>query len=175
VPYERRGERADEYVQLLKRIWTDDVVEFKGKYYTVPASKIGPKPIHKPHIPIYLGGFSSNTFKRIVNFDLDGWLATIGGPIEYLDNSIKDLRDYAEKAKKDPNKFEIITLTFPQIMDLNKPNDKRFPMSGSIDQIGSDLKKIKGMGVEHVVFAFIGIEDLHREIDLATQLSTFLK
>jgi probable F420-dependent oxidoreductase len=161
VPYERRGERADEYVQLLKRIWTDDVVEFKGKYYTVPASKIGPKPIHKPHISIYLGGFSS--------------LATIGGPLEYLDKSIKYLRDYAEKAKKNPNKFEIITLTFPQIMDSNKPNDKRFPMSGSIDQIGSDLKKIKGMGVEHVVFAFIGIEDLHREIDLAKQLSTFLK
>ena len=50
-------------------------------------------------------GFSSNTFKRIVNFDLDGWLATVGGPLEYLDKSIKDLRDYAEKAKKDPNKF----------------------------------------------------------------------
>ena len=175
VPYERRGERADEYVQLLKRIWTDDVVEFKGKYYTIPASKIGPKPIHKPHIPIYLGGFSSNTFKRIVNFNLDGWLASVGGPLEYLDKSIKDLRDYAEKAKKDPNKFEIITLTFPQIMDSNKSNDKRFPMSGSIDQIGSDLKKIKGMGVKHVVFAFAGIEDLHQEIDLAKQLSTFLK
>ena len=116
--------RADEYVQLLKRIWTDDVVEFKGKYCIVPASKIGPKPIHKPHIPIYLGGFNSNTFKRIVNFDLYGWLATVGGPLEYLDRSIKDLRDYAEKAKKDPNKFEIITLTFPQIMDSNKPNDK---------------------------------------------------
>jgi len=72
VPYEKRGERADEYVQLLKRIWADDVVEFKGKYYTIPASKIGPKPIHKPHIPIYLGGFSSKTFKRIVNFDLNG-------------------------------------------------------------------------------------------------------
>jgi hypothetical protein len=121
------------------------------------------------------GGPLVNTKGEIVNFDLDGWLATIGGPLEYLDKSIKHLRDYAEKAKKDPNKFEIITLTFPQIMDSNKPNDKRFPMSGSIDQIGSDLKKIKGMGVGHVVFAFIGIEDLHREIDLAKQLSTFLK
>ena len=60
-------------------------------------------------------------------------------------------------------------------MDSNKPNDKRFPMSGSIDQIGSDLKKIKGMGVKHVIFAFLGIEDLHQEIDLAKQLSTFLK
>ena len=60
-------------------------------------------------------------------------------------------------------------------MDSNKPNDQRFPMSGSIDQIGSDLKKMKGMGVKHVVFAFIGIEDLHQEIDLAKQLSSFLK
>ena len=102
IPYEKTGERANEYVQLLKKIWTDDVVEFKGKYHTIPASKIGPKLIHKPHIPIYLGGFSSKTFKRIVNFDLDGWLATIGGPLEYLDKSIKDLRGYTEKAKKMP-------------------------------------------------------------------------
>jgi len=85
-----------------REIWTDDVVEFKGKYHTIPASKIGPKLIHKLHIPIYLGGFSSKTFKRIVNFDLDGWLATIGGPLEYLDKSIKDLRGYTEKAKKMP-------------------------------------------------------------------------
>ena len=39
-----RGKRADEYIQLLKKIWTDDVVEFKGEYYNIPASKIGPKP-----------------------------------------------------------------------------------------------------------------------------------
>lgn len=39
-------------------------------------------------------------------------------------------------------------------MDSNKPNDKRFPMSASIDQIGSDLKKIRGTGVEYVVFTF---------------------
>jgi alkanesulfonate monooxygenase SsuD/methylene tetrahydromethanopterin reductase-like flavin-dependent oxidoreductase (luciferase family) len=34
---------------------TEDVVEFKGKFYNIPASKIGPKPIQKPHIPIYYG------------------------------------------------------------------------------------------------------------------------
>ena len=107
-----------------------------------PASKIGPKLIRKRHIPTYLGGFSSKTFKRIVNFDLDGWLATIGGPLEYLDKSIKGrLR---RKSKKDVNKSEIITLTFPQIMDSNKPNDQRYPMSASINQIGIHLKKIKG-------------------------------
>ena len=73
------GKRADEFVQVLKRIWTDDVVEFKGKYYSIPASKIGPKPIQKPHPPVYLGRFSPNTFSRIVNYDTNGWLAVVGG------------------------------------------------------------------------------------------------
>jgi hypothetical protein len=72
IPFKDRGKRADEFIQILKRIWTDDVVEFKGKFYNIPASKIGPKPIQKPHIPIYMGGFSPNTYSRIVNFDADG-------------------------------------------------------------------------------------------------------
>ncbi len=45
VPFKDRGKRADEFLQALKRIWTDDVVEFKGKFYRIPPSKIGHKPI----------------------------------------------------------------------------------------------------------------------------------
>src|SRR5918992_2487783 len=86
VPFSNRGKRADEFIQALKRIWTDDVVEFKGQFYNIPASKIGPKPIQKPHIPIYLGGFSPNTYSRIVNYDTNGWLGVVGGPLEYLEN-----------------------------------------------------------------------------------------
>jgi alkanesulfonate monooxygenase SsuD/methylene tetrahydromethanopterin reductase-like flavin-dependent oxidoreductase (luciferase family) len=40
----------------MKKIWVDDIVEFKGKYYNIPPSKIDPKPIQKPHIPTFLGG-----------------------------------------------------------------------------------------------------------------------
>ena len=49
--------------------------------------KIGPKPFQKLHIPIYLGGFSSNTFSRIVKQDLNGWLGIIGGPLAQVENS----------------------------------------------------------------------------------------
>jgi alkanesulfonate monooxygenase SsuD/methylene tetrahydromethanopterin reductase-like flavin-dependent oxidoreductase (luciferase family) len=59
----------------MKKIWNDDVVEFKGKYYNIPASKVEPKPIQKPGIPVYLGGFTSNTFPRIIKYDLNGWLS----------------------------------------------------------------------------------------------------
>jgi alkanesulfonate monooxygenase SsuD/methylene tetrahydromethanopterin reductase-like flavin-dependent oxidoreductase (luciferase family) len=65
---ENRGKRADEYIQLLKKIWIDDVVEFKGEFYNIPASKIGPKSLQKPHLPIYMGAFSPKAFGRAVKY-----------------------------------------------------------------------------------------------------------
>jgi probable F420-dependent oxidoreductase len=114
VPYENKGSRADEFVQALKKIWTDDVVEFRGKYYNIPASRIGPKPIQKPHIPIYLGGFAPNTFSRIAKY-ANGWLGAAGGPLEYLANGIKMLRDRGKTNNRNPKELKIATLVFPQI------------------------------------------------------------
>jgi probable F420-dependent oxidoreductase len=105
IPFQNRGERADEFIQVMKKIWTDDVVEFKGKYYNIPASKIEPKPTQKPHIPIYLGGFSSNTFSRIVKYDLNGWLGVVGGPLEDIENCINTIKENTTKSNNNPNNF----------------------------------------------------------------------
>jgi probable F420-dependent oxidoreductase len=115
VPFKDRGKRADEFVQVIKKIWTEDIVEFKGQFYNIPASKIGPKPIQKPHIPIYLGGYVPKTFARIANH-ADGWLASLLGPLDFLHNSIKSLRDQVNKANRNPDEIKILTLTFPQII-----------------------------------------------------------
>jgi probable F420-dependent oxidoreductase len=72
IPFEHRGKRANEFVQTIKKIWTDDIVEFKGEFYNIPPSKIGPKPIQKPYIPIYLGGYNPKIFSRIVKYDANG-------------------------------------------------------------------------------------------------------
>jgi alkanesulfonate monooxygenase SsuD/methylene tetrahydromethanopterin reductase-like flavin-dependent oxidoreductase (luciferase family) len=48
IPFSDKGKRADEFIEAMKRIWSDDVVEFKGKYYSIPASKVEPKPVQKP-------------------------------------------------------------------------------------------------------------------------------
>ncbi len=181
IPYENRGKRADDFIQALKKIWTEDVVEFKGEYYNIPASKIGPKPIQHPHIPIYLGGFSPNTYSRIVNYDANGWLGLVGGPLEYLENTIKAIKDIANKANKDPNIFNIILLTYPDIDDSKNQSTneaQRFPLTGTIDQIGSDIKRIKDMGVEHIIFAYNFIpsgRDVDNMIDKTKQLSKFAK
>ena len=119
IPFKDRGKRADEFIQILKRIWTDDVVEFKGKFYNIPASKIGPKPIQKPGIPIYLGGFSPNTFSRIIKYDLNGWLGVVGGPLEYIENSIKSIKGQASQVNKNPDNFQIIVRHIPMLYRVN--------------------------------------------------------
>lgn len=184
IPFQNRGKRADEFVQVLKRIWTDDVVEFKGKYYSIPASKIGPKPIQKPHPPVYLGGFSPNTFSRIVNYDTNGWLAVVGGPLEYLDNTIKTIKDIANKANKDPNKFKVILLAHLNVALDSKSQstttneDQRFPFTGTIDQIGNDIKRIKQMDIDHIIFGYVFVpigRDVNKMLDLTKQLAKFAR
>jgi probable F420-dependent oxidoreductase len=184
IPFQNRGKRADEFVQVLKRIWTDDVVEFKGKYYSIPASKIGPKPIQKPHPPVYLGGFSPNTFSRIVNYDTNGWLAVVGGPLEYLDNTIKTIKDIANKANKDPNKFKVILLAHlnvaldPKSQSTTTNEDQRFPFTGTIDQIGNDIKRIKHMDIDHIIFGYVFVpigRDVDKILDLTKQLTKFAR
>ena len=185
IPFQNRGKRADEFIQVLKRIWTDDVVEFKGKYYNIPASKIGPKPIQKPHPPVYLGGFSPNTFSRIVNYDTNGWLAVVGGPLEYLDNTIKTIKDIANKANKDPNKFKVILLAHLNVALDSKGQsttttneDQRFPFTGTIDQIGNDIKRIKQMDIDHIIFGYVFVpigRDVNKMLDLTKQLAKFAR
>jgi probable F420-dependent oxidoreductase len=182
VPYKHRGERANEFLQVLKRIWTDEVVEFKGQFYSIPASKIGPKPVQKPHPPILLGGFSPNTLLRIVNY-ADGWLPVAGfGPLEQLEQSINGLREGARKANKDPSNIRIFVLTYPNVLDSSSPGpsseQQRSPMTGTTDQIGTDIDKIKSMGVEHIIFGYVFSpidKDRNKMIEITKQLAKFAK
>jgi hypothetical protein len=151
----------------------DDVVELKGKYYNIPSSKIGPKPVQKPHIPIYMGGFSPNAFSRIVNYDINGWLGPIGGPLEYL--------DIANKANKDPNRFKVILFTYPDIDSDSKNQsttttnqDKRLPLTGTIDQPDSDIERINHMGIDHIMFGHTG-RNLDKMLDVTKQLAKFAR
>lgn len=188
VPFNNKGKRADELVQVLKKIWTDDVVEFKGQYYNIPASKIGPKPIQKPHLPIYLGGVVTETFARIAKY-ADGWLAPVGGALDVLENSIKSLRKEANKENRNANELKILALTFPQITTRtntaesqegirtergSNSQSQRSPLTGTIDEIGSDIQRIKGMGVEHIIFAFMGLES-DKVINITKDLSNYAR
>jgi len=63
-PMKELGKRADEFIAVLKAIWTTDPAEFHGEVYTLPRSIIQPKPVQKPHPPIYLAAFSPAALRR---------------------------------------------------------------------------------------------------------------
>jgi probable F420-dependent oxidoreductase len=182
IPFRHRGARADEYLQVLKRIWTDDVVEFRGQFYNIPASKIGPKPVQKPHPPILLGGFSPNTFSRVLNH-ANGWLPIAGfGPLEQLEQAISGLREASSKANKNPSDIRVVVLSYPNVLDSysqsSSSNQQRSPMSGTIDQIGTDIDRIKAMGAEHMIFGYafspIG-KDMKKMMEVTKQLARFAR
>ena len=177
IPYKDKGTRADEYLQVLKKIWTDDVVEFKGQFYNIPASKIGPKPVQKPHPPILLGGFSPKTFSRIVNY-ANGWIGVAGfGPLEQLEQVINGLKESARKSDKDPSKISIYMISYPNVLE-SPSNQIRAPMTGTIEQIGSDIEQIKAMGTDHIIFGHLFSSvgrDLKKMVEVTKELARFAK
>ena len=114
----------------------------------------------------------------------NGWLGVIGGPLEYLDNTIKTIKDLANKANKNPNKFKVFLLTYPKIVfDSNgsqsatTDESQRFPLTGTIDQVGNDIQRIKQMGIDHIIFGYnfmpIG-RDIDKMIDITKEPSRTL-
>jgi len=68
-----RGALIDEQLQALKAIWTQEQAEFHGKHVDFDPIFAWPKPVTKPHPPIYVGGESPAAINRLVNH-CDGWL-----------------------------------------------------------------------------------------------------
>jgi hypothetical protein len=89
----------------------------------------------------------------------------------------------ARKENKDANKFKTILLTYPKIIDTSsskqgEDSNQRVAMTGTIDEIGDDIKIIKDLGVDHIIFGY-NFSPLGREIskmiDISKQLSRFAK
>jgi probable F420-dependent oxidoreductase len=178
VPYSNRGSRGDEFLEVLKRVWTDELVEYKGKFYNVPQSKIRLKPMQKPHPPILLGGFTPKTFSRIAKY-ADGWIPIAGfGPLDQLAQAIAGLREEFRKSNRDPSKLRVFVLTYPNVLDSSVPDSGRAPMTGTIEQIGSDIQQIKDMGAEHIMFGHIfspAGDDMRKTVDISKELARFAR
>jgi malonyl CoA-acyl carrier protein transacylase len=130
-----------------------------------------------------MGGFSPNTFSRIVNYDTNGWLIVVAGPLEYLENTIKTIKNIADKANKDSNNFKGILLAHLNVVLDSKNNSitnegQRFPFTGTIDQIIYDIRRIKQRDIDHIVFGynFIPIgKEIDKMLDITKQLAKFAR
>ena len=88
-----RGALLDERIEAIKALWTEEPAEYHGKYVDFDASYSRPKPVRKPHPPIYIGGNSDATVKRIIRHGA-GWISN-PFPVDDLTRRIGQLRDGA--------------------------------------------------------------------------------
>jgi probable F420-dependent oxidoreductase len=147
--WQERGKRADELIQALKKIWTTDPVEFHGKYYRIPKSVIGPKPVQKPHPPVYMAAYTPSAMKRVA-VEADGWFP-VGIPLSGVGPMFEGIKGMAKEAGRDPSAIELIVRANVEI--YNSPIQKeRVDFTGTLEQIAEDVKATQKLGATEIVF-----------------------
>jgi alkanesulfonate monooxygenase SsuD/methylene tetrahydromethanopterin reductase-like flavin-dependent oxidoreductase (luciferase family) len=142
-----RGARADEFIQVMKAIWTNDPSEFSGKFFSLPKSHIQAKPVQKPHPPIYVAAFAPPALKRVATM-ADGWNPT-GLPIEAMAQMFGAIQQMAEAAGRDPKELKMIVRG--NLVETPKPVEQdRAIFVGSLDQIREDIAACEKIGADEV-------------------------
>ena len=149
--FDRRWGQTREAIQLMKRLWTEETVEFRGEFFDVPPVQLFPQPVAKPWPPILLGaGPSERTYRRVVDF-ADGWLPAFveRGSIEAAPKVITEARDrldtLAAEAGRDPRTIEISVI-------LRGPRPVGDTMSE--DRVDRDLlRRLAEVGVDRAVIS----------------------
>lgn len=142
-----RAPRADEFLELVKKAWTEDVVEFHGDFFQVPPSYIGLKPAQKPHPPIYLAAFAPGAMKRVAT-SANGW-CPVGVPIQAMPEMLQGIKGMAKAAGRDPDEIKLVVRANVHITE--EPLDERFPYVGSWEQVLSDIEETRKIGADELI------------------------
>ncbi len=162
APFGARGRQADEILRVFKELWTADNPRFDGEFFRFHDIGFAPKPVQKPHPPIWVGGDSPGAFRRVVTLG-DGWHATSKTPAELRD-ALARLRAAADAAKRS---WESITLSL------------RFSLSDELLGQGAQavvdrLCEYKRLGLAHLMIDFRR-DDLGRMLDLLELVATTVR
>jgi probable F420-dependent oxidoreductase len=109
VPFEERAARTREYIAVMKEVWSKETPHFAGKFVRIEQDlHFAPKPLQRPHPPIWVGGESLPALKRVVEFG-DGWHI---GPValEEIKPRFAQLRELMAAARRDFSQLEITSM-----------------------------------------------------------------
>ena len=104
VPWARRAARTREYLQVMKKLWTEEETSFEGEFCSFPSVRSYPKPVQKPHPPIIFGGESEPALKRVGEVG-DGWFG-MNVSVDEAPAKIGRIKDYARAAGRDPDALQ---------------------------------------------------------------------
>ena len=153
APFHERGRQADEMLRVFKALWTEDNPSFAGEYFRFSDIGFAPKPVQKPHPPIWVGGDSPGAFRRVITLG-DGWHATSKTPAQLKDALVR-LRAAADASRRP---FESIALSIRYSL-------KDELLSQGTQAVVDELCEYKRLGLSHVMIDFRR-DDLARMLEL---------
>ncbi|MGZ8746991.1 MAG: LLM class F420-dependent oxidoreductase [Mycobacterium sp.] len=145
-----RGALLDERIEAIRELWTNEPAEYHGKYVDFDSSFLRPKPVQKPHPPIYIGGDSDAGVKRVIRHEA-GWISN-PLPVDHLAKRIEQLRAGAGHdvplaqfgTPADPDYWRAVEdLGFGQVALLlpTKPLDDSLRL---LDEFAAKVEKYRG-------------------------------
>jgi probable F420-dependent oxidoreductase len=170
-PFAERGKVTDEYLRLMREMWTREPVEFRGAHYRLPSVSALPKPRQKGGIPIWIGGHTDAALRRTGEL-ADAW-HPIGMrppamllPEEYADK-VRIIRAWAAKAGRDPRSIGL-SLRVP--LELAPRRGKAAVSDqpgfrGGADAVIRHIRSYQTLGVSHFVFD-LGAADLKGQLTM---------
>jgi probable F420-dependent oxidoreductase len=184
-PFEARGAVTDEYIRAFKELWTSDNPSFEGKYCRFSNISFLPKPVQKPHPPIWVGGESRRALRRTAQLG-NGWYPIGSNPQfpmaepEQLAAGLQRLAAFAKEAGRDPAEIDVIYRTHDYQLNqdgrtLASSAGGRRPFVGTADEIAADIRRYEVLGVGSLVLDFVrlsrNLDDMLQHMEaLATRV-----
>jgi alkanesulfonate monooxygenase SsuD/methylene tetrahydromethanopterin reductase-like flavin-dependent oxidoreductase (luciferase family) len=144
---------------LFKELWTKDSPRFEGRYVKFDNMPFLPKPVQKPHPPIWIGGESPAAMKRAVQFG-DAWFPIGSSRSHPYDTpkrfaaALEKLRQYADEAGRNPKEITLsyCPLWYAEAEAQILENGERRAFTGTFQQVADDIKSFQDLGVENIIF-----------------------
>jgi probable F420-dependent oxidoreductase len=135
VAYDKRGKLTDEYIEIMKELWTSDYPEYNREEFAFSNINFLPKPYQKPHPPVWVGGQSKNSIQRAALFG-DGW-HPVGLTPEHLKEKVAYLNELLPEEKR-----ETFVISLRRNVEINEERE----FSDDETLRGSPEKIMKGIG-----------------------------
>lgn len=147
LDFEHRGSIANEYLEVMKNCWTQDVASFTGRFISFSDVQTGPRPLQQPHPPIWVGGSSDAALRRAVRY------GTAWHPIRIRMDWLRDVGYPQLKAIAHAEGRSLPALC-PRIMlwisEKAVAGADRVAGQGALEQIRADLEELSAMGAYYV-------------------------
>jgi probable F420-dependent oxidoreductase len=162
TPFAERGAVTDEYIDAFRAVWTQTHVTFDGKYTKINGLMVDPKPVQKPHPPIWVGGETGPSMRRAARVG-DVWYpigsnkANMLDTLPRLEAGIARLRDLTRKAGRDPASVGVAYRIKRHGQPAPLASDGcRKLFTGSIANVIEDIAALRQLGVTAMDFDFEG-------------------